>query len=344
MTRFSLRYQPLNLHLRHTFTISRWSRDIAANVLVELEADGIVGLGEASPNARYNESQESCMHWLSRFDVRALSNPFDVESVLQAMEKQGEGNYSARVAMEMALYDWIGKKLQVPLYDLWNAPSNTGPQTCFTVGIDDNDKLPSRVEEAAPYPVLKIKLGTDRDEEIIRIIRSCTDKPLWVDANEGWKDLETAKANIRFLADQNVQMIEQPMPASMKNELAELRNYSPVITMADESFTGRESVEELARCFHGINIKLMKTGSMRRALQLIHRGRKAGLSIMIGCMIESSLANTAAALISLWCDYADLDGHLLIRDDPYSGLAFNQDNKVFLKELPGLGVVPRGLV
>lgn len=341
MTTFSLRASTLDLRLRHTFTISRWSRDMAANVLVELEAEGITGFGEAAPNARYNESQDTCIRWLQTFDLSVLRNPFDVEAVLQAMHRMGDGEYSAKVALEMALYDWIGKKLQVPLYELWNAPSRFGPQTCFTVGIDETAKLPDRVREADPYPVLKIKLGTDRDKEIIRTIRSVTDKPLWVDANEGWKDLETAKDHIRFLADQNVQMIEQPMPAAMKTELAELRRFSPIITMADESFTGRESIAELAACFHGINIKLMKTGSLRRAMQLIHNGRKAGLQIMIGCMIESSLANTAAALISLWCDYADLDGHLLITGDPYTGLQFDENQCVFLPERPGLGVLPR---
>lgn len=341
MSTFSLRYRPLDLPLRHTFTISRWSRDVAANVLVELEADGITGIGEASPNARYEESQQSCMEWLSAFDLSQLKNPFDVEAALQAMDRQGPGNYAAKVALEMALYDWIGKKLGVPLYELWNAPSNSGPQTCFTVGIDKTENLPARVAEADAYPVLKIKLGTDRDREIITTIRSVTDKPIWIDANEGWKDLETAKNHIRFLADQNVHMIEQPMPASMKTELAALKAFSPIITMADESFTGRESVEELAACFHGINLKLMKTGSLRRTMQLIHAGRNAGLKIMIGCMIESSLANTAAALISLWCDYADLDGHLLIREDPFQGLAFNNENHVYLPARPGLGVIPR---
>jgi len=341
MASFVLRYHPLNLHLLHTFTISRWSRDIAANALVELEADGIIGYGEASPNQRYNESQESCMQWLSSFNTAEIKNPFDVEGLLRAMDATGPGNYSAKVALEMALYDWIGKKLEIPLYELWNAPSNTGPQTCFTVGIDKTENLPDRVREAEPYPILKIKLGTDRDREIITTIRSVTDKPLWIDANEGWKDLETAKSHIRFLADQNVQMIEQPMPAGMKTELAALKSYSPIVTMADESFTGRESIDELAACFHGINLKLMKTGSLRRAMQLIHRGRKAGLHIMIGCMIESSLANSAAALISLWCDYADLDGHLLIRDDPYKGLAFNEQNHVYMPDMPGLGVTLR---
>lgn len=341
MFTFKLGCRPLNLTLRHTFTISRWSRDIAANVLVELEADGITGFGEAAPNARYNESQESCMAWLNRFDLSALKNPFDVEFVLRSMEATGPGEYSARVALEMALYDWIGKKLEVPLYDLWNAPSRFGPQTCFTVGIDTTEKLPDRVHEAAPYPVLKIKLGTDRDEEIIQTIRSVTDKPLWVDANEGWKTLDRAKHMVNFLADKNVQMIEQPMPSNMKMELSELKKYSPIITMADESFTGRESVEELATCFHGINIKLMKTGSIRRAMQMIHAGRNVGLNIMIGCMIESSLANTAAALVSLWCDYADLDGHLLISDDPFVGLKFDEDLKVYLPEKPGLGVIWR---
>ncbi len=338
MFTFKLGCKPLNLTLRHTFTISRWSRDIAANVLVELDADGITGFGEAAPNARYNESQESCMAWLNRFDLSALKNPFDVEAVIQAMDATGPGEYAARVALEMALYDWIGKKLQIPLYDLWNAPSRFGPQTCFTVGIDATEKLPARVLEADKYPVLKIKLGTDRDEEIINTIRTVTDKPLWVDANEGWKTLDRAKQMVSFLADKNVHMIEQPMPSSMKMELSELKRNSPIITMADESFTGRESVQELASCFHGINIKLMKTGSIRRAMQIIHAGRNAGLNIMIGCMIESSLANTAAALVSLWCDYADLDGHLLISDDPFTGLKFDDSLKVYLPDKPGLGV------
>lgn len=341
MPHFKLRWSKMDLHLRHTFTISRWSRDIAPNLLIELEADGIVGQGESAPNARYNESQDSNIAWLSKFDTSAIRNPFDVEAFLSLMESTGPGEYSAKVALEMALYDWIGKKLQVPLYELWNAPSRFGPQTCFTVGIDETEKLPSRVAEADRYPVLKIKLGTDRDKEIIRTIRSVTQKPIWVDANEGWKTLEIAKDMVKFLADQNVEMIEQPMPSAMKAELAALKKYSPVITMADESFTGRESVEELASCFHGINIKLMKTGSLRRALQFVHAGRNAGLKIMIGCMIESSLANTAAALISLWCDYADLDGHLLIRDDPFRGLAFDDNLKVYLPEKPGLGVEVR---
>ncbi len=342
MVHFKLRSSTLDLPLRHTFTISRWSRDKAANVLVELEAEGITGIGEGAPNARYHESQESCMTWLNTFDLRALRNPFDVEYVLRAMDATGPGEYAAKVALEMALYDWIGKKLQVPLFDLWNAPSRFGPQTCFTVGIDATEKLPDRVAEADRYPVLKIKLGTDRDEEIIRTIRTCTDKPIWVDANEGWKTLDRARQMVSFLADKNVQMIEQPMPSSMKSELAELKKYSPVLTMADESFTGRESVAELAHCFHGINIKLMKTGSIRRALQLIHGARKSGLQIMIGCMIESSLANTAAALVSLWCDYADLDGHLLISHDPYTGLRFDEHLNVYLPEKNGLGVELRG--
>lgn len=341
MFAFKLGCRPLDLTLRHTFTISRWSRDIAANVLVELEADGIVGIGEAAPNARYNESQESCMKWLRSFDLAALRNPFDVESLIQAIDRTGPGEYSAKVALEMALYDWIGKKLEVPLFELWNAPSHYGPQTCFTVGIDSLEKLPDKVREAEKYPILKIKLGTDHDEEIIRTIRSVTDKPLWVDANEGWKTLDRAKAMVNFLSDLNVQMIEQPMPSSMPGELAKLKSYSPIITMADESFTGREKIDDLAQSFHGINIKLMKTGSIRRALQLIHGARKAGLSVMIGCMIESSLANSAAALVSLWCDFADLDGHLLIRDDPYVGLRFDADSRVYMPDLPGFGVVSR---
>lgn len=340
MTRFHVSAEPLDLVLKRTFTISRWSRDVAPNVLVRLEADGIVGIGEAAPNARYGESQASAMAWITRLDLGSVRNPYDVETIQAHLDAAGPGEYSARVAVEMAVYDWIGKRLGVPLHQLWNAPSSHGPVTTYTIGLDSLENLKPRIEEAADFPILKVKLGTADDEAVIRHLRTLTDKPIWVDANEGWTDRALAASRIRFLADHGVQMVEQPMPASMTRELAELRKTSPLPLYADESFTGAEDPAVLAACFHGINIKIMKTGSLRRSLQWAFTARKAGLGVMVGCMIESSLADTASALISLWADAADLDGHVLIRDDPFRGLVLDADKRVILNDSPGLGVIP----
>jgi L-alanine-DL-glutamate epimerase-like enolase superfamily enzyme len=340
MTRFRVSAEPLDLVLKRTFTISRWSRDVAPNVLVRVEADGIEGIGEAAPNARYRESQDSALAWIRRLDLAHVRNPFDMEAFQSYLDAAGPGEYAARVAVEMALYDWIGKRLGVPLHQIWNAPSARGPVTTYTIGLDSLENLKSRIDEAAGFPILKVKLGTADDEAIIRHLRTLTDKPIWVDANEGWTDVATAASRIRFLADQGVEMVEQPMPAAMTRELAELRRTSPLPVYADESFTGTEDPADLARCFHGINIKIMKTGSLRRSLQWVFKARKAGLGVMVGCMIESSLADTASALIALWADAADLDGHVLIRDDPFRGLVLDADKRVHLNDLPGLGVIP----
>jgi len=341
MARFRVTAEPLNLTLRRTFTISRWSRDVAPNVLVRLQADGIEGIGEAAPNARYGESQESAIAYIRNVDLSRITNPYDVEAFLTILDTTAPGEYSAKVALEMALYDWIGKSLNVPIHQLWNAGDATGPVSTYTIGIDALENMQGRVDEAHDFPILKVKLGTDNDEAVIRHLRTITSKPIWVDANEGWKNVDTALARIRFLADQGVEMIEQPMPSAMKRELAELKTQSPLPLYADESFTGYEDVNELAACFHGVNIKIMKTGSLRRSMQWVHHSRRAGLKVMVGCMIESSLADTASALISLWADAADLDGHVLIKDDPFIGLTFDDARRVVLNDLPGLGVIPR---
>ncbi len=340
MSRFHATAEPLNLSLRRTFTISRWSRDVAPNVLVRLESNGIEGIGEAAPNKRYDESQESAMAFVRKVDLSRITNPYDAEAFLAILDSTAPGEYSAKVAMEMALYDWIGKSLKVPLHQLWNAASSTGPLSTYTIGIDTLENLKARVDEAAAFPILKVKMGTDQDEAVMKHLRTITSKPIWVDANEGWKDVDTALARIRFLADHGVEMIEQPMPAAMTKELAQLKAKSPLPMYADESFTGKENLDELAACFHGVNIKIMKTGSLRRSMQWVHRSRRAGLGVMVGCMIESSLADTASALISLWADAADLDGHVLIKDDPFKGLTFDNHQHVVLNDLPGLGVIP----
>lgn len=338
MTTFKITAEPLDLPLKRTFTISRGSRDEVKNVLVQVEADGVTGIGEAAPNHRYEETQESAMAFIKKFESYSTDKPFDIGLLVDDMESAGEGEYAAKAGLEMAVYDWIGKKLNVPLYKLLLAPGRKGPKTTYTFGIDKPDVMKEKVEEAGPYPLLKIKLGTDYDKDIILAIRELTPKPLLVDANEGWTTVDKALEMIQFLEKHNVYMVEQPMPAACRDEMRELKLKSGIPLFADESITGKESLKELATQFHGINIKLMKTGAISTSLKIVHRARILGLQIMVGCMIESSIADTASALVAMWADYADLDGHLLVSGNRYRGLEIMPEGNVTLQNRPGLGL------
>lgn len=342
MPHFKLNYTPLELRLKQPFTIARGSKETVNNVFVQLESEGIEGLGEAAPNTRYDEDAGKVVEFLEALPAGFFDEIDSAESLSQKLDRQDNRVKSAQSAIEMAWLDWWGKKKGQPLWRLWDAPSNKGPVTSFTIGLDEPDVMQQKVRDAAAYPILKVKLGTDRDREIIEAIREVTDKPLRVDANEGWKTLEEAKAAVRFLAGRNIELVEQPMPAGQFKEMVKLKEYSSIPLCADESFEGEEDVTMIARAFDAVNIKLMKTGSMVKAKQIIEKAKATGLDVMTGCMIESSLANTAGAVLSLRADYADLDGHLLIADDPFEGLRLDDKKHIMLSETAGLGVKKRG--
>ncbi len=338
MKKFEIEFLPLNLPLKRKFTISRGSRVEVNNVLVKVHCDGLTGIGEAAPNHRYRETQESAISFLDAMGYYETEHPFDISRLVDKMEEQAPGEYSAKAGLEMAIYDWIGKKLKIPLYKLLQAPGRTGPRTTYTFGIDKPELMKEKVEEAHPYPLLKIKLGTDYDKDIIDSIRELTDKPILVDANEGWKTTDRALEMIQFLDRRNVFVIEQPMPSECVEEMRELRLKSTIPLMADESITGKESLKDLSTQFHGINIKLMKTGAISTSLRIIHEARKLGLQIMVGCMIESVIADTASALVALWADYADVDGHLLLTENPMKGVEILPQGHIQVRDLPGLGL------
>lgn len=335
---FELKYYTQKLNLKHAFGISRGTRTFNENVFIELTKDGITGIGEASPNKRYQESVQSVLSYLEQIDFNNIEIGFDVLKLITYLESIKKGEFAAKVAVEMAFWDWMGKKLEIPLSTLWNTPSRKGPKSSFTIGIDSIDIIKQKVVEAEAYPILKVKLGSSNDNAIIRSIREITDKPLWVDANEGWTSIEQAKREIDFLSKYNIELIEQPMPSSHIEDMTRLKEFSTIPLIADESFTGAEDLETISTTFHGINLKLMKVGSIHKAFQIIGYARKLGLKIMIGCMIESALANTAAALLSTWADYADLDSFKLLHDEPYLGLKFDDTNHVIIPEGFGLGV------
>jgi L-alanine-DL-glutamate epimerase-like enolase superfamily enzyme len=339
MSHFELQWQIVPLKLKEVFTISRSSRSEVPVVILRISKDGITGYGEASPNARYQESPDSVRSFFKNIPDGFLDEIVTPKELPDKLNKINHTPvYSAKAALEMAWLDWWAKSNGKPLWHLLDYASPVGPETSYTIGIDTPEKMQQKIQAASEYPIYKIKLGTDTDREIITAIREVTDKPLRIDANEGWKTLEQAKSEIDFLTKQNIELIEQPMPASEFRQMKKLKKWSPLPLCADESFTGAENIEDVAKAFHIINIKLMKIGSLIRAREVIQKAKKTGLQVMIGCMIESSLANTAGAMIALEANYADLDGHLLISNDPFTGLQLNNEFKIQLTDKPGIGV------
>lgn len=336
----TIRARNVDLHLRYTFTISRSSEDVAEVVISEFDHDGIVGYGEASPSARYNESRITVREFLRKVQLDRWESPFQLEDIDCYLGTIPECSGAARASVDIALHDWVGKKLGVPLWKLWGLDRRNTPRTSFTIGLDRLDVMEKKVREAEEYPILKVKVGVPEDREIIRMIRRVTDKPVRVDANEGWKTKEDALEKIKWLEEEGIEFVEQPMPAQDLASCAWLRQRVNLPLIADESCIGLQDIPQLKDAFDGINIKLMKCGGLRQAMRMIHTAKAFGMKVMLGCMIESSVAITAAAHLSPLADYADLDGNILITDDPFVGVRV-VDGKLELNELPGLGVVPR---
>ncbi len=329
------------LKLQDTWTIARCSDDFKDNVFVRLERDGLVGRGEAAPNVRYGESAEKTRAVLEQ--TQGLFQTSDWLAYVE-MRRQWErftvGQTCAGAALDMALLDWVGQKLDVPLYRLFGLDKGQTPITTFSVGIDTPDVVRRKVTEAADFPVLKIKVGLDNDAEMLAAVRDVTDCPLRVDANEGWRDKHEALEKIHWLTELGVELIEQPMPAAMLEETAWLRQRVTIPIIADEAVKRTTDIPKLATAYDGINIKLMKAGGLQEAMHMIHVARALDMKVMLGCMIASSVAITAAAHLSPLVDYADLDGNLLIANDPFTGVTVNQ-GRLILPDHSGLGVAER---
>jgi len=333
----------LRLDLKHTWTISRASVDFHDNIFVYLEHDGLTGVGEASFSRRYGESLESLQEAIeSAKPLFAKADPLHFAEIAAALQNLCEGQNSAKAALDMALMDWAGKKIGLPLFKLWGLNPTQTPISSFTIGIDTPEMMQQKIRAAEEFPILKIKLGTARDEEIMRAVREVTAKPLRVDANEGWKRKEEALEKISWLAPFNVEFVEQPLPAGRLDDVRWLRQQLQqrqikMPLFADEDSKTSRDLPALAGAYDGVNIKLMKSGGLQEALRMIYLARALGLKIMLGCMIESSVGITAAAHLAPLVDYADLDGHLLISNDPFAGVQM-QNGKMTLPEAPGLGV------
>jgi L-alanine-DL-glutamate epimerase-like enolase superfamily enzyme len=330
----------VRLKLKHTWTTTMSSSEYRDNLHLRFTRDGVTGLGEGAPIVRYNENAESARKAVESVrDYFLAANPWQFEKLMGEVSRRIEGQYAGKAALDIALMDWIGQKLRIPLYRYFGLDANDTPITTFSIGVDTPEITRQKVREAEAFPVLKIKVGLQTDEATIEAVRSVTKKPLRVDANEGWKDREEAVRKINWLETQGVQFVEQPMPASMLEEIRWVRKRVHVPLIADEACLHPRDMPKLVDAFDGVNIKLMKCGGMLEAFRMIQIAKSLGLKTMLGCMIESSIGVSAAAHLSPLVDYADLDGNLLIANDPFSGVKV-RDGKLMLSDRPGLGLMP----
>jgi L-alanine-DL-glutamate epimerase-like enolase superfamily enzyme len=330
-------FRERTLRPRHAFTLSRESIREKRSLFVELVHDGLVGRGEGAPIARYGETPQSCRAALERMRAALPESPVDHGALIASLSDLAPKDHAARAAMDAAIMDWVGKSQGVPLYALWKIDPARMLPTSMTIAIDTPDRVRERAREACGFHVLKLKVGVEQDRAMIGAIRDVTDVKIRADANEGYPDRETALREIEWLAGRNVELIEQPLPAAHLEDTAWLKDRSPLPLIADEAFLLPQDVPNLAEAYHGINVKLVKCGGTLHARQAIQSARSCGLEVMIGCTIESSLGIAAAAHLAPLADYVDLDGNLLLANDPFVGHPI-RDGRIGLRDAPGLGI------
>ncbi|MGI8549140.1 MAG: dipeptide epimerase [Gemmatimonadaceae bacterium] len=337
-----LSWETVSLETKLPFVIARWGYAGHENVLVTItDVDGLTGMGEAAPNRYYGESVQSVIAALARYaQVIEQARGWSLEATEAALVTVMGGNASARAAASSALHDLHARRFAVPLYRLWGLDPEAAPMSSYTIGIADEEGLKQRVAAAAEYPILKIKLGTDRDEEIVRIVRDAAPgKTLRVDANAAW----TPKHAVRMsgmLRDYGVESVEQPVAASDFDGLRFVRDNIDLPVFADEACLVAHDIPALAGACDGINIKLAKCGGLREALRMIHTARAHDLLVMAGCMIETSLGISAIAQIAPLLDTADFDGAALLANDPFTGVTIPSGH-ITLTDRPGLGAERR---
>lgn len=337
--KLNLSFEPYELKLRHSFNLAKYSRTTTPDVQVRLEYDGLVAYGEASMPPYLGESVESVTSFLSKLNLSQFTDPFRIEDIHDYMESVAQHNRAAKASVDIALHDLLGKIMGQPWYKIWGLNPDNAPDTSFTIGIDKADVVRKKVDEASPYNVLKVKMGLDNDKELVEIIREKTDRPICVDANQGWDDKEKALEMCYWLAERNCLFVEQPMPKEKIDETAWLRERSPLPIIADEFLQRLPDVRRASQAYDGINIKLMKSTGMHEAYKMAVLAKSLGMKVMLGCMTETSCAVTAAAQLAPMVDWADLDGNLLIANDKFDGIKIVQ-GKVTIPDRPGIGVIP----
>ncbi len=335
----TLTYHPILHALKHPFRLATGVRTHTNAVFTEISWDGLVGYGEAAMPPYYGENHDTATRFLA-LAADALNQfrpPFVMDEIMAVIDALAPGNHAAKAAVDIAVHDLMGKMNQTPLWKTFGAVPAQMPATTFTLGIDTPEVLREKMEDATDFQIIKVKLGTDHDRDIICALREITDKPIFADANQGWQDRDAALDLIFWLQDHGVQLIEQPTPKDDLDAAEWLTARSPLPVIADESFQRLADLDRVANCFHGVNLKLMKCTGLHEGRQIVESVRRRGLQLMIGCMTESPCGIMAAAQLAPLCDFADLDGCWLIKESPFE-TPLLENGRICLKNEPGLGL------
>lgn len=335
-----LTWQRQRIRPRHRFATSGWATDEKETIIVRLEHDGVTGLGEAVPSSLYGQTLESTEAMLAAMTAHLGDDPFEIEIITTRLVEAFDGHRAAIDALDGALHDWVGKKLGLPVWRLLGLP-RPHKRTTFTIGVADPELTRVKVDEAlaAGFDALKIKVGVANDHDTLTYIRAKFDGPLYLDANQAWQPDEAAE-RIRALAPYRPTLIEQPVDRKHWAAMAPLRKLGVAPIFADESCERPADVIRLHGSVDGINVKFNKCGGIRQALKMIHLARALDMQVMFGCFVCSSLAIAPALTIAALADHADLDGALLLAEDPFEGIT-RDGGMISLSDRPGLGVTPR---
>jgi L-alanine-DL-glutamate epimerase-like enolase superfamily enzyme len=337
MTSLSLEHKPFTLELNHQFTVSGHTRSTTPIVLVTLAYEGITGYGEASLPPYLGETQKSVMTFLSMLNLTDFSDPLDTDAILDYVDQVAPGNNAAKAAVDIALHDLVGKLKSKPLSELWNLRTEDTPLSSFTIGIDEPEAMAQKAKDVKDFGYIKLKLGTEIDREIIKAVREATHLPFIVDVNQGWSDRRYALDMAHFLKEHGVLLLEQPLPKEQTDDLSWLTKHSPLPIVADEGIKRLGDLEVHKEEYSGVNIKLMKSTGLREARKIIEKARQLNMLVLMGCMTETSCAVAAASHLSPLCDYADLDGPFLIKNNPFEAMQV-KNGRVVIPTKPGIGV------
>ena len=332
-----LRFKPYELKLKHSFNLAKSSRTTTPDVQVELEYDGIIGYGEASMPPYLGESVESVTKFLSSLDLAQFTDPFRIDDILSYVDGVAPANRAAKASVDIALHDLLGKIMGQPWYKIWGLSPEKIHPTSYTISNGTPEEVQEKIKESERFRVLKVKMGVPGDKELVETIRKATDRPLCVDANQGWKSKEEALEMCHWLKERGCIFVEQPLDKEWMDETAWLRERSPLPIIADEAFQRLPDILRFQGVYDGINIKLMKSTGLHEAYKMAILARSLGMKIMLGCMTETSCGIAAAAQLSPMVDWTDLDGNVLIANDRFEGLSL-VDGKVIPADKPGLGV------
>jgi L-Ala-D/L-Glu epimerase len=334
-------YKSFDLQLKYPFTIARFSRTATPIMLLELNHEGLTGYGEASMVPYMGESVDSAVDFLARVDLSWLKHPFEFEEVTHYLDQISPGNPNIKAAIDIALHDLTGKLEDIPCYKMFGADPVKMPATSYTLGIDSPEVIIRKLEDAGDCRIIKVKLGRDNDKELINTIRSITNKPLFIDANQGWTDKQEGLDMAAWLAEQGALLIEQPMAKDDLDSNAWITERSPIPIIADEAVQRFMDVEKIKGAYHGINIKLMKSAGMNEGFRMIQKAKELNMKVLIGCMSETSCGTLAGAALAPLCDWADLDGPFLTKNNPFKEPHFS-GGKWVLSEEAGLGLSVNG--